>query len=125
MKPEVLVGLAMFCIATGAAADRETLSFGTEAPTAERVQEFLFPEAECENAKYQCLAVRPVTERSIGVQILCYTGSADLTSAAVKQLEGLGKVLASRRGKLTPAEIIVEGHTDARGSIEFNRKLSE
>jgi outer membrane protein OmpA-like peptidoglycan-associated protein len=122
----VFVGVltALFITAVEAA-ERETLSFGTEAPSADRVQEFLFPEAECENAKYQCLAVRPTTERSIGLDIRFQTGSWELTSAAIKQLEGLGKVLAGRSGKLGREEIIIEGHTDARGSAKFNLWLSE
>jgi outer membrane protein OmpA-like peptidoglycan-associated protein len=106
-------------------AERESISVGRAAPSAQQVEKFLFPEAECDNAKYQCLAVRPSSERSIGMDIKFATGSAEITPEARAQLENLGKVLASRNGKLNPGEIVIEGHTDARGSAELNRKLSE
>ena len=109
----------------GIAAERETLSAGAKAPSTEQVVKFLFPEAECDNAKYQCLAVRPTTERAIGVDVRFATGSAELTPTARAQLEGLGKALASRKGKLKAGEIVIEGHTDARGSDELNKRLSE
>ena len=111
--------------ASAAAAERETLAIGRSAPSAEQVTKHLFPEAECENAKYQCLAVRPSTERSIGMDVKFATGSSELTPEARAQLENLGKVLASRNGKLQPGEIVIEGHTDARGSADLNKKLSE
>jgi outer membrane protein OmpA-like peptidoglycan-associated protein len=119
----VLFGIA--CAAGAMAAERETLSFGETAPAAEQVTHFLFPEAECDNAQYQCLAVRPSTERSIGIELKFHTASAELTPEAAKQLETLGKVLASRSGKLAPGEIVIEGHADPRGTAELNRRLSE
>ena len=118
-----LLGLA--ASATAVSAERETLAVGRAAPSAQQVEKFLFPEAECENVKYQCLAVRPSSERSIGMDVKFATGSSDLTPEARAQLEHLGKVLAARSGKLNAGEIVIEGHTDARGSDELNRKLSE
>ena len=116
--------LAASAVAQAAGSDRETLSLGRSAPSADQVTTFLFPEAECESTKYQCLAVRPAGERSIGMDIRFQTGSAELTPEARGQLENLGKALASRNGKLAPGEIVIEGHTDARGSDDLNRKLS-
>src|SRR5690349_22295200 len=110
--------------AAGQAADRETMNVGKSTPSAEQLTGFLFPEAECESTKYQCLAVRPSGERSIGMDVRFQTGSAELTPEARAQLENLGKALASRSGKLAPGEIVIEGHTDARGSDDLNRKLS-
>ena len=117
--------LAASAASYAAGGDRETLALGRGAPSAEQVATFLFPEAECESTKYQCLAVRPSGERSIGMDIRFPTGSAEITPEARAQLENLGKVLASRNGKLAPGEIVIEGHTDARGSADLNRKLSE
>jgi outer membrane protein OmpA-like peptidoglycan-associated protein len=109
----------------GFAAERETMTIGKGTADAKKLESFLFPEAQCENVTYQCLAVRPTTERSVGMDVKFPTGSADLTPEAKAQLENLGKVLAARNSKLTPGEIVIEGHTDARGSAEFNKKLSE
>src|SRR5688572_7486785 len=106
-------------------AEREWLSVGGAAPTTQQVEKFLFPEAECDNAKYQCLAVKPSSDRAIGMDVKFATGSSELTPEARAQLENLGKVLASRNGKLAPGEIVIEGHTDARGSADLNKKLSE
>jgi outer membrane protein OmpA-like peptidoglycan-associated protein len=69
--------------------------------------------------------VRPSTERSIGIEVKFHTGSAELTPEAAKQLETLGKALASRSGKLAPGEIVVEGHADPRGTADLNRRLSQ
>ena len=121
-----LVFSAMVAVASTAfAGERDTKSYGNKAPSAKDVETFLFPEAECENVKYQCLAVRPSTERSIGVDVKFNTGSSELTPEARAQLEGLGKALAARSGKLSAGEIVIEGHTDARGSDELNKRLSE
>jgi outer membrane protein OmpA-like peptidoglycan-associated protein len=116
--------LAASGVCHAAAGERETLTLGKTAPSVEQVVSFLFPEAECESVKYQCMAVRPSSERAIGMDIRFQTGSAELTPEARAQLENLGKVLASRNGKLAPGEIVIEGHTDARGSDELNRRLS-
>lgn len=126
-KDSVILGgmIAALSIASASAADRETLSFGKKTPTADEVQTFLFPEAECEHAQYQCLSVRPSSERSVGMDVRFPTGSAELTAEAKAQLQGLGKVLAARSGKLSPGEIVIEGHADARGSDTLNKKLSE
>ena len=104
--------------------ERETLVVGKSTPSPDQLTNFLFPEAQCESTKYQCLAVRPTGERSVGMDIRFPTASAELTPEARAQLENLGKALAARSGKLAPGEIVIEGHTDARGSDELNRKLS-
>ena len=112
-------------VTSAIAGERETKSYGAKAPSATEVKTFLFPEAECESVKYQCLAVRPSTERSIGMDVRFQTGSSELTPAAKAQLQGLGEALASRNGKLKAGEIVIEGHADARGSAELNKRLSQ
>ena len=124
VRSGLIIGALLAASTVAVAADRETKSY-TKAPTAKEVESFLFPEAECENAKYQCLAVRPANDRSIGVDVKFHTGSSELTPEARAQLEGLGKALAARSGRLAPGEIVIEGHTDARGSDELNKRLSE
>ena len=125
IRSGLVFGALLAVAATAGAGERDTKSYGDKAPSAKEVETFLFPEAECENAKYQCLAVRPTSERAIGVEVKFATGSAELTPEARAQLEGLGKALAARNGKLASGEIVIEGHTDARGSDELNKKLSE
>jgi outer membrane protein OmpA-like peptidoglycan-associated protein len=110
--------------ASAVAGDRETLMVGRTATQADQVQEFLFPEAACENTQYMCMAVRPSGERSIGMDIKFATGSSDLSPEAKTQLEGLGKALAARNGKLGQKEIVIEGHADPRGSDSLNQVLS-
>jgi outer membrane protein OmpA-like peptidoglycan-associated protein len=116
--------IAALALSAGAA-ERQTLSFGGTTVEEKAIADFLFPEAQCENVAYQCMAVRPSTERSVGVEVRFPTNSAELTAAARAQLEPIGKVLATRNGKLAPGEIVIEGHTDARGGADFNKKLSE
>jgi len=122
----LIVGLAAMLAIPAVAAERQTLTFRGGAPIEPKaLNDFLFPEAQCENVTYQCLSVRPSIDRSVGVEVRFPTASAELTPAARAQLEPIGKVLAARNGKLNPGEIVIEGHTDARGSAELNRKLSE
>ena len=118
-------GILFALAASSGAADRQTLSFNGGPVDQKAMTEFLFPEAQCENVKYQCMAVRPSVDRSVGVEVRFPTNSAELTPTARAQLEAIGKALATRSGKLNPGEIVIEGHTDARGSAEFNQKLSE
>lgn len=129
MKRHALIAIGVLAatslVSHAAAAERQTLVIGGAKPDAKVIGEFLFPEAQCENAKYQCMAVRPSAERSIGVEVRFPTNSAELTPAARAQLDPLGKVLASRSGQLASGEIVIEGHADARGSAELNKRLSE
>lgn len=113
------------CFGAASAAERETLTV-RGIPTARQVEEFLFPENKCPpNEQYQCLSVRPLTERAVPMDVRFPTGSAELTPQARTQLDGWGKALASRSGQLKPGEIVIEGHADARGSSEYNKTLSE
>lgn len=51
------------------------------------------------------------------------TGSAELTPAAARSLDELGRALTSQQ--LSPYRFRIEGHTDTVGSAELNRSLSE
>ncbi len=120
----VSLTLALFS-AMAVAADREILSIGKATSESSLIQEFLFPEAKCESTAYQCMSVRPSVDRAVGMEVRFPTNSAELTPAARAQLEPLGKVLATRSGKLAPGEIVIEGHADARGSPDLNKRLSQ
>ena len=121
----VTMAASTVVVFSATAAERETLSIGRAIPDSRLVQEFLFPEAHCENTAYQCMSVRPSGDRAIGMDVRFPTSSAELTPSARAQLDPLGKVLAARSGKLNPGEIVIEGHADARGSADLNKKLSQ
>jgi outer membrane protein OmpA-like peptidoglycan-associated protein len=70
--------------------------------------------------KYGCLG-NPA-ER-IGVEVRFAFGSAALGHAATAQLTALGAELTKPERKGT--RLVVAGHTDARGGVEFNQRLSE
>jgi outer membrane protein OmpA-like peptidoglycan-associated protein len=90
-----------------------------DAPSAATVEETLFPS---ENPKYITLQVKP---QRLSVAVRFRSGSSELAPEARDQLDGVGKALAARAGQLRPGEIVVEGHTDARGSAELNKRLSQ
>ncbi|MCL2101058.1 MAG: OmpA family protein [Fibromonadales bacterium] len=54
--------------------------------------------------------------------ILFETGKADLKHELKENLAAIGAILQSL---LTESKVTVEGHTDDRGSADFNQKLSE
>ena len=120
-----LIGIfsAAFCLASAHAADRETLVI-SQTPKSDQIRQHLFPD-ECESDKYTCMKVRPSTERAISMDVRFPTASAELTPETKTQLDVIGEALATRRGKLKPGEILIEGHTDVRGSAEYNQRLSE
>jgi outer membrane protein OmpA-like peptidoglycan-associated protein len=59
---------------------------------------------------------------SLDFNITFASGSADLTPAAIKVLDVLGKALASN--DLANSKFRIEGHTDTVGSPELNKELS-
>ena len=60
--------------------------------------------------------------RAIDLTVYFRYNSAAITKKARGQLDAVGKALASP--KLQPFRYLVAGHTDARGSAAYNRKLS-
>lgn len=62
-------------------------------------------------------------ENSVNIYINFAYNSAELTSDARITLEGLGNAL--RNPKLEGFTFTIAGHTDAKGGVEFNQKLSE
>jgi outer membrane protein OmpA-like peptidoglycan-associated protein len=102
------------------AAERAADVSPLDAPSRADVEGALFPASE--NSKYMFMQVKP---RRISIDVRFPSGSADLTPEAKAQLEGVGKALAANANQLKPGEIAIEGHTDARGSAELNKRLSE
>jgi len=62
-------------------------------------------------------------ENSVNIYINFAYNSAELTSDARITLDGLGTAL--RDPKLQGFSFMIAGHTDAKGGVEFNQKLSE
>jgi outer membrane protein OmpA-like peptidoglycan-associated protein len=60
---------------------------------------------------------------SVSVRVLFEYNSAKLTPQGMATLQTLGKALQDPR--LSGARFLIAGHTDARGSDEYNQKLSE
>lgn len=61
-------------------------------------------------------------DRRLDVEIYFDIGSAELSDQAKSQLMSLGKALATV--ELSTSRYLVVGHTDAKGSAEYNRMLS-
>jgi len=60
---------------------------------------------------------------AVSLTVQFATGSADLTPAATRVLDNLGKAISDKT--LSVYHFRVEGHTDTVGTDEFNKDLSE
>lgn len=61
--------------------------------------------------------------RSLSLTVNFEFDSASLTSSAIKQLTPLAEALAAN--ELRPVAFILEGHTDAKGTKDYNLTLSD
>jgi outer membrane protein OmpA-like peptidoglycan-associated protein len=66
---------------------------------------------------------QPEEPLSINLYVNFPYNSADLTSDARITLDGLGSALGDPR--LKDFSFVIAGHTDAKGGVDFNQKLSE
>ena len=60
---------------------------------------------------------------SVNLMVQFATNSAELTPAAIRTLDELGRALSSQA--LSASRFRIEGHTDAVGNREHNKSLSE
>lgn len=67
--------------------------------------------------------VAPSTAPSVNLSVQFTTNSAELTPAAMRTLDELGRALTSQA--LSGYRFRIEGHTDSVGNPEHNRMLSE
>ncbi|HEY2621219.1 MAG TPA: OmpA family protein [Acetobacteraceae bacterium] len=65
----------------------------------------------------------PAPAPTISLSVQFATGSADLTSEAVRVLDNLGKALNDQT--LAAFRFRIEGHTDTVGTHEYNQELSD
>lgn len=120
------------CLSTFAHADqnstRDTIYF-TLPPSPQVLASHLFGVIEAQpltrsiSFKKSESAATPVKERSVAMPILFHFGKTSVTEESKPFLDNIGKML------ITPSNndhtLIVEGHTDAVGSSEYNQMLSE
>lgn len=95
-----------------------------EAPTAEKKEEYKEASSYSENEKEKVYAI--VDEYKLpklDFEINFEFGSSEISPDSIPQLLELAKALNS--DALSKANMIVVGHTDAKGSDAFNQNLSE
>jgi outer membrane protein OmpA-like peptidoglycan-associated protein len=127
--------LAIICCLTLAkTAWAEELNAGGRALTKEEVIQAFKPDAEGgSKARIRGIHIRPTsqaettsplasTPKAISLEVRFAFNSAQLTAEAVKQLTPVAEALTS--GELGNLSFHVEGHTDAKGSDEYNKDLS-
>jgi len=99
----------------------ETKHYGSERLTKEEFINALKPKP-----KYKTRGIRfntPEPETSLAISVHFEDNSALLTSEAVEHLNPLGQALNSE--ELAPYSFVIDGHTDARGTDEYNLDLSK
>jgi outer membrane protein OmpA-like peptidoglycan-associated protein len=117
-----MAGLAalMFGLSGGAAlaGDYDAVHFGNRTPTTEEVIVGLQAEPRTRG-----IQLHSEKKKAISMGVRFEFDSAELTAEAKRQLEPLGEAL--RAPALEGQAFVVEGHTDAIGSEEYNQELSE
>lgn len=110
---------------------RTTVSVNDKSPSVETIEAALFPpqleaqKTECaqlEKVGLRCQSALPKSSLD-SVRITFSRGSAKLTPEAREFLDIVGKALQKRSD--TWNALVIEGHTDATGSVDVNRKLSQ
>jgi outer membrane protein OmpA-like peptidoglycan-associated protein len=99
-------------------------SFQGHTPTSDELIESLKPSQPPEGIKFR--GVRPVQAakpKAVALSIQFEFGSAQLSSDAKAVLDNLAAALKSP--DLSANVFLIEGHTDAVGSDEYNQRLSE
>jgi outer membrane protein OmpA-like peptidoglycan-associated protein len=118
----LLVPSVLLLLASGAhAADPEldVTDYGDSIPSTDELINALDPEM---GVRTRSLG-EPPKQRSVSLGIEFQRNSYELTESAENVLNRLGGAMASPQ--LSKHEFMVEGHTDATGSREYNQELSE
>lgn len=120
-------------------AQAEGVKMYEEVPSANEMASMLFPKAQATVSKrpkmrslsfdpIESAVQQPVEETAaaesvgIGLPIQFDFNAAEITNASRPYIDELGKMLS--RDDLSNEKIVIEGHTDARGSSRYNQKLS-
>ena len=120
----LLFGLLCGAI-TAQAADADTVNLGTGVPSADEIQQGLFPDDECERLKasgFKCMGFKPPVRFSMPSTAF-KVGSAELPEGIKRQLDAFAAVLKGKTG--SGRTVRIEGHADASGEPALNDALSQ
>ncbi len=115
----MLVGAAALGVAVA-----QTTDLGNQVPTADAVNEGLFPDEKCkelEAAGFKCMGFKPPVRYSLPASAF-KVGSAELPGLLKQQLDVFAEVLRTKQGSDQQVRII--GHADASGTPAANQALS-
>ena len=116
---------AWLALAGSALAADDSVDVGNRVPSADDIQQGLFPDDECEQLKaagFKCMGFKPPVRFSLPA-VSFKIGSAELPEVVMRQLDAFANVLRNRRG--TDRKVRVEGHADASGDPAVNQDLSQ
>lgn len=110
--------LGGFAVSPAGAGEYDTTDFGDRTPTAEELITSLTPAPRTRG-----ISLEPVQPKAVSMGVRFEFDSAKLTPDARAQLTPLAQAITSP--DLAREHFVVEGHTDAVGSDEYNQWLSE
>lgn len=126
IQTAVIVGL--LSVPLGVVIAQDSVHVGERILSKDQVINMLQPEAEDPEIKTRGLrfknpAASPPKPRSISMNINFAFDSYELTEQAQQQLQPIGEALNS--DQLLRLNFVLEGHTDALGTEEYNMALSQ
>lgn len=107
-----------------AASAAESVDLGKTVPTAEAINEGLFPDDKCkelEASGFKCMGFKPALKYSLPATSF-KVGSAELPATLKQQLDVFADVLKTKKNSDRQVRII--GHADASGTPQANQALS-
>lgn len=120
-----LIPVLLCIVASAARADDVTVNLGSAIPSAQDIQQGLFPDDECERLKangFKCMGFKPPVRFSLPSSSF-KVGSAELPEGIKRQLDAFAAVL---KGKSGAGRVVrIEGHADASGEPAINDALSQ
>jgi len=120
-----LVAVSLVALAASAWAQQETVDLGSRSPSANDINQGLFPDDECEQLKaagFKCMGFKPPVRFSLPA-VSFKVGSAELPDPVKKQLDTFADALRNRQN--VDRKVRVEGHADASGDTAVNLEISQ
>ena len=126
----VAVLMCTACISLASSHDQQVprnMIYHTEPPTPKEIGQHLFPEEPAIGRTRSIVIADPTEadqpERSVGMPILFHFGKTTIVEKSQPFLDSVGEMLTT--AEYADRTLVVEGHTDAVGSREYNQRLSE